>query len=98
MNKQTSWLDKRRGQVKNQVKHWGQALEQKMMAAQWRSASVDMLSFAFEPLWGVKQIPARVDAVRPKKALPTSGYALRYAGLGQCRVSLCRCRRSMMAR
>ncbi|MDD9892495.1 MAG: iron-sulfur cluster-binding domain-containing protein [Gammaproteobacteria bacterium] len=63
MNKQTSWLDKRRGQVK----HWGQALEQRMMAAQWRSASVDMLSFAFEPLWGAKQIPARVDAVEAEE-------------------------------
>lgn len=59
MNSASSWLDKRR----SQIKLWGEDLEQKMMAAQWRSTTVDLLSFAMEPLWNKQAVPARVEEI-----------------------------------
>lgn len=63
MSNNRSWLDKRSEPIKQKCREWGQAFEQKMMASQWHSAAADLASFAFEPLWGNKEMPARIEAI-----------------------------------
>lgn len=66
MNQQirsANWLDRRRDQGRHALQRMGQKIEHQMMAAQWRSAGADMLSFALEPLWKKHQCPARVEQV-----------------------------------
>lgn len=70
MNQQTqsaNWLDRRRDQGRHALQRMGQKLEKQMMAAQWRSAGADLLSFAFEPLWNAHQCPARIEQVEQQE-------------------------------
>lgn len=48
---------------RKRLAQYGHRLEPKLMGMQWRSKTIDFLSFLLEPLWAAQAVPARVLAV-----------------------------------